>query len=64
MTIPVEEVPAFTCRLATPDDATDILDVLEEIADEVPVLLNTPQRLDAMPTIIIQSYDSRAVGGC
>ena len=49
---------AFTYRAATANDATDILAILEEVAPEVPVLLDTPERIDAIKTVIIQSYQS------
>jgi N-acetylglutamate synthase-like GNAT family acetyltransferase len=41
-------------RVATFDDETDILDVLEEVAPEIPVLLDTQDKKDKICTIIIQ----------
>jgi N-acetylglutamate synthase-like GNAT family acetyltransferase len=44
---------AFGCRLATDDDHTDILDILEEVAPEIPVSLDTTQRKDAIKAVIV-----------
>lgn len=48
----------LTYRAATANDATDILAILEEVAPEVPVLLDTPDRVDKIKTVIIQCYQS------
>jgi len=41
-------------RVATLDDETDILAVLEEVAPEIPVLLDTQDRKGKICTIIVQ----------
>jgi hypothetical protein len=41
-------------RLATIDDETDILEVFEEVAPEIPVLLDGPDSQDKIKTIITQ----------
>ncbi len=48
----------FEIRVAVRDDETDILAVLEEIAPEVPVLLDTPERQEAIKGIIIECRKS------
>ena len=58
MTEKSKENPVFTYRAATAEDATDILAILEEVAPEVPVLLDTPERKDAIKTVIIECYGS------
>jgi ribosomal protein S18 acetylase RimI-like enzyme len=41
-------------RVATFDDETDILDVLEEVAPEIPVLLDTKEKKDNICIVIVQ----------
>ena len=41
-------------RVATRDDETDILAVLEEVAPEIPVLLDTQDKIDKICTVIVQ----------
>jgi N-acetylglutamate synthase-like GNAT family acetyltransferase len=45
-------------RVATRDDETDILAVLEEVAPEIPVTLNTPENLLIIKGIIIECHQS------
>jgi N-acetylglutamate synthase-like GNAT family acetyltransferase len=45
-------------RVASRDDETDILAVLERVAPEIPVLLDTPQRQDAIRGIIVECRKS------
>jgi hypothetical protein len=40
-------------RVATQDDETEILAVLEEVAPEIPVLLDTQDNKDKICTIIL-----------
>ncbi len=41
-------------RVATFDDETDVLAVLEEVAPEIPVLLDTQDKKDGIITVIVQ----------
>jgi ribosomal protein S18 acetylase RimI-like enzyme len=45
-------------RVAVQNDETDILAVLEEVAPDIPVPLDTPANQDAIKTIIIQCRQS------
>jgi predicted N-acetyltransferase YhbS len=45
---------SITLRVAGADDHTDILEVLEEVAPEVPVRLDTPDRIEAIKSIIVE----------
>jgi hypothetical protein len=49
---------AFEYRVASRSDETDILAVLEEVAPEIPVLLDIPERQDAMRGIIVECHRS------
>ncbi len=46
------EVPKY--RVANGDDETDILAVLEEVAPEIPVSLDTPAHQEAIKAIIVE----------
>jgi N-acetylglutamate synthase-like GNAT family acetyltransferase len=50
--------PVFEYRVANRNDETDILAVLEQVAAEIPVLLDTPERQDAIRGIIIECRKS------
>jgi ribosomal protein S18 acetylase RimI-like enzyme len=51
----MNETPkTFEYRVATSDDHTDILAVLEEAASEIPVSLDTPENHEKIETEIIQ----------
>jgi hypothetical protein len=52
--MPTDTPPTFTIRKASDTDHTDILAVLEEVASEIPVLLDTSARLEAMKSIIVE----------
>jgi hypothetical protein len=54
------EVPKYTFRIATEDDHTDILAVLEEVAPEVPVRLDGAERQEKIKAIIIECCNSKA----
>jgi ribosomal protein S18 acetylase RimI-like enzyme len=45
---------AIDYRAAAHDDETDILAVLEEVAPEIPVLLDTQDKKDRICTVIVQ----------
>jgi N-acetylglutamate synthase-like GNAT family acetyltransferase len=45
-------------RVAGRDDETDILALLEEVAPEIPMVLDTPRKQDAIKTVIIESHRS------
>jgi N-acetylglutamate synthase-like GNAT family acetyltransferase len=47
----------FEYRVASRDDDTDILAVLEEVASEIPVSIDTPETQDKIKTVIIQCRD-------
>jgi hypothetical protein len=49
---------AVEYRVANRDDATGILAVLQEVAPEIPVLLDTPERLEIIRSIIAECCDS------
>jgi N-acetylglutamate synthase-like GNAT family acetyltransferase len=48
----------FECRMASRDDETDILAVLEEVAPEIPVSLDTPESQEKIKTVITQCHAS------
>jgi hypothetical protein len=49
---------ALEYRVASGNDETDILAILEEVAPEIPVLLDTPERQDAIRGIIVECCKS------
>jgi ribosomal protein S18 acetylase RimI-like enzyme len=53
-----EATNTFEYRVASNNDETDILTVLEEVAPEIPVLLDTPERQDAIRGIIVECHKS------
>jgi ribosomal protein S18 acetylase RimI-like enzyme len=55
-----ESAPKFTLRKATYDDHTDVLAVMEEVAPEIPVAINTPERFNAVKDIIVDCCGSGA----
>jgi N-acetylglutamate synthase-like GNAT family acetyltransferase len=52
------DAPKYTYRKASGDDHTDILAVLEEVASEVPVKLDTSAHQEAIKEIIVACCDS------
>jgi len=52
------DVPKYAFREATSDDHTDIVAVLEEVASEIPVKLDSPAHQDAIRGIIVACCDS------
>jgi N-acetylglutamate synthase-like GNAT family acetyltransferase len=56
--ITAKEIETFEYRVASRGDETDILAALEEVAPEIPVLIDTPQRQDAIKGIIVECHKS------
>jgi N-acetylglutamate synthase-like GNAT family acetyltransferase len=58
MTEALKEDDTFEYRVANEDDATGIFAVLQEVAPEIPVTLDTPERQEIMQGIIAECCDS------
>jgi hypothetical protein len=52
-----EKARTVEYRLANNDDATDILAVLQEVAPEIPLSLDTPEGQEAIQAIIVECCD-------
>ena len=50
--------PTFEYRVASSHDETDMYEVIEEVAPEIPVLLDTEGRQNAMRGIIVECHRS------
>ncbi|HEY7246573.1 MAG TPA: GNAT family N-acetyltransferase [Xanthobacteraceae bacterium] len=58
MMVEMTEANTIDYRVATRDDETDILAVLEEVAPEIPVSLDTPEAKNIIKGIIIECRQS------
>jgi N-acetylglutamate synthase-like GNAT family acetyltransferase len=48
----------FDCRVADENDAAAIFDIMQEVASEIPVMLDSPEHQEAMKGTIVECCDS------